>query len=124
MSAPLPLGLFTGWLATGERGLSSETIVSHLTGQPVGRTERFRWGPQYPHDPADLRRCVQLLDTVPLARTVFPAMRTASPVWAVLVDHWDELESLLREEMAEPGPNAPRTYDRMRELIDSARVTS
>lgn len=123
MSAPtLPLGLFAEWLANGKRGLSSEAIVEHLTGIPVGgRAYAPRRGRlDHPCDAGDLRRCVELLDRVPEARESLDKMRTASAAWAVLVDHWDELESLLRDGMKRKDGNATR--QRMSELLDAVRV--
>ena len=75
-STLLPLRHFTSWLAMGERGLSSEFIVLHLTGTPMNSR---RWGVRYPLDPADFRRCQLLLKAVPLAELSFSSMRTASP---------------------------------------------
>ena len=47
----------TMWLAIGERGLSSEAIALTTLGlQPTG------WRASWPLDPADLRRCLLLLE--------------------------------------------------------------
>lgn len=112
----LELTYFTPWLASGERGLSSEAIVQTLTGCKVGRHNNGR---DYPHDPADLRRCIRLLDAYPLARLVFKdAMREVSESWARIVDRWDELESQLREEMStSTNGMAPKTYQLMKEAL-------
>jgi hypothetical protein len=120
MTELLPLTVFTGWLASGERGLSSETIVSRLTGAPVGRPSKF--GPVEPRDPADFRRCERLLREVPLARFTFERMRDVSPVWSWLVDEWDDLVALLEEEApgsidaSWPTGSAPRLYERMKKI--------
>ena len=114
----LKLEYFTSWLANGERGISSEAIVSQLTGSQVGR----RWaGGDHPYDPDDFQRCERLLRAYPLARLAFPTMKSRSDVWSRLVDAWDELVALGEEEA--PGifdgrrsATAPRMYDRMREL--------
>jgi hypothetical protein len=119
MTGLLPIGVFTSWLATGERGLSSETIVTHLTEVPVTKHQAE------PRDPSDFRRCERLLRQVPLARLVFPQMKTASPVWARLVAEWDALVALLEEECpgAFEGANgsAPRTFHRIKELNATSR---
>lgn len=124
MTATLPLDLFKGWLASGERGLSSEQIVITLTGESWWAGSRYSTGSDHPHDPADLRRCMKLLDAVHLARASLPVMRSVSPQWATLVDHWDELTSLLTEEVPDilgrardNGGRAPRTFARMQELL-------
>lgn len=119
MTALLKLEHFTGWLASGERGISSEAIVSQLTGQPVGR----RWfGGDHPYDPDDFRRCEILLRTYPLARLVFSAlMPSRSPVWAALVARWDEIVALIEEEAPgvftgrREGQSAPRAYALIKE---------
>jgi hypothetical protein len=112
----LPFSVFKSWLAMGERGISSETIVGHLTGVHFARHQGE------PLDPSDFRRCEMLLRAVPLARLEFAAMKTASPVWARLVDAWDELVVLLDEE-SHLG-HAPRLYQRMKELRAGAEVSS
>lgn len=124
MPAPMDIHSFTMWLATGERGLSSEEIVSTLTGV---RTNISRPGIE-PADPGDFRRCELLLREVPAARAHLQHMRQVSPGWEGLVDAWDELVALGEEEV--PGiftrvrrmGRAPRLYARMREIRDGART--
>ena len=117
MSVNLPIEHFAQWLANGERGLSSEAIVEHLTGVRVGRYGGF--GVDHPYDAGDFRRCEMLLRAHPLARLMFVAMRTASPAWARLVDAWDELVALAESEgvSASDRWNAPMTSARVYELI-------
>lgn len=102
------------WMAGGERGISSETIVSHIYGLPGPR-----WGKSHPHDPDDLYRCIKLLQGSPETADRFSEMRTASPEWRTLVDHWDELERLFFSEVPTDRYHwsAPHTYRRMRELF-------
>lgn len=117
MTAKLPLSMFTTWLARGERGISSEAIVEQLTGEKVGR--RPHRNRAHPVDPGDLRRCVVLLNQHELAKLVFPgSMVNVSPSWAALDAVWDELVALLREEKKRPDGKAPKTYARMREVLD------
>jgi hypothetical protein len=73
-------------------------------------------GTDYPHDPGDLGRCLQVSPSAP------KHMRTVSPVWAALVDHWQELADTFADEKTEGTGRAPRTYARMRELIEAARA--
>lgn len=124
MSAPVSIYAFTDWLAKGERGMSSESIVERLTGVPVGSRSRYAW----PHDPSDFRRCELLLRAVPQAREHFHLMADVSPTWARLVDAWDELVALGEEEApgvfdGARGGKAPRLFARMTELIDSAAAS-
>jgi hypothetical protein len=120
-AALLDLSHFTSWLASGERGISSEAIVSQLTGSRVGHS----WpGNDIPFDPADFRRCELLLRAYPLARLIFPAaMRSRSGNWARLVEHWDELVELIESEvpgafnrMPPIGSEAPKAHALMQEL--------
>ncbi len=105
------------WLKSGEQGLSSKSIFSHLTGLNILGDYWSTWGFATPSDPPDLRRCRLLLDAVPEFRDRFQEMRTASRKWAIAVEHWDELCALFDQE----APNwatreiwsAPKTYERM-----------
>lgn len=103
------------WLATGERGTSSDTIFSHLTGINV----MGKWGMRTPSDPADLMRCRKLLAAVPEFRERFKEMATVSPLWASLVKEWDALCALMDEEAPDWNKgrgSAPKTYQRMKQL--------
>ena len=109
----------TMWLAVGERGLSSEAIALTTLGlHPAGK--RAAW----PLDPADLRRCLLLLEAVPETReNGLLVLAERCPKWAALVRIWDRLSETLRSEIGEtlpPRGSAPRTYALMREAMDSA----
>ena len=113
-------GLFD-WLAGGERGVSSDSIVQHLTGIPAARG----WGIDIPHDPSDFDRCLQLLEAVPALRLMLPEMATASPMWAALIERWAEIEACHLDEVGlrwTKGKSAPKTYEIMRSVIDGARA--
>lgn len=108
------------WLAGGERGTSSNTIVQHITNLPALAGD----DPDFPYDPSDLKRCRQLFDQVPELVPLFDRMRTCSPEWEWLVENWAELCALMDEE----APNwrngqggCPKTYARMR-AMRSARL--
>jgi hypothetical protein len=88
----LPKGA-VDWLQNGERGISSDTIFERMTGLDVG-TE---WH-DVPYDPADLRRCRLLLETVPEFHARIGEMRTVSAAWSRLTDRWVALCSLMDEE--------------------------
>jgi hypothetical protein len=106
------------WLATGERGISSEVIFSRLTGVYIADAV---WGAMTPSDPSDLRRCLLLLEAVPEFKTQFHKMSGVSRAWASAVDHWDELAGLLESEVPDwrdknHRGRAPKTYERMKEI--------
>ena len=109
------------WLAGGQRGISSNSIVQHLTGIPATQG----WGIDTPHDPADFDRCLQLLEAVPMLRLLMPRMATASPLWSALTEHWDEIEASHLEEVGlgwTTAKSATKTYALMRSVIDQARA--
>jgi hypothetical protein len=77
----------------------------------------------HPHDPADLKRCIdycrsQGIDTAELRKR----MTGRSPEWDALLPHWNELAGLLADEMETRRDGcATATYSRMRDLLDGAR---
>src|SRR5688572_12746693 len=97
------------WLSGRDTGISSMAIVTVMEG---GTVHEYT----FPHDPADLGRCIRLLDIAPEYRENLDAMKQVGPHWSSLVDHWSELESLYYEEL--PTGRAPKCYARMRELIE------
>lgn len=101
------------WLACGERGISSETIAREILGFAHSR----KWGPGHPRDPDDLRRCYLLVKGVPPTKAEWQRIAALSDGWAALVPHWDELISLLEEELERPDRRAPKTYARMQEIL-------
>lgn len=108
------------WLANGRRGVSSNSIVQHITGLQTLRG----WGPDIPHDPDDLDRCLQLLEAVPALRLNLPQMATASPEWAALIERWAEIEASHLDEVGlrwTKAQSAPKTYALMRSVIDPVR---
>ena len=105
------------WLASGERGASSNTIFSHLTG-----IDALNGGWQgTPYDPADFRRCRLLLEQVPELKPHFHRMREVSPQWANLVDQWETICATMDEEAPDwrdgRGQIARKTYDLIKAAI-------
>lgn len=99
------------WLASGERGISSNTIFTRLTGvDALGD-----WCQSYPSDAWDLRRCRLLLEQCPELAAKFPEMAKASKKWAALVRDWDMICKTMDEELPDwrtppKSSTAPRTY--------------
>lgn len=109
------------WLATGQRGTSSNTIVSHLTSYNANSKG---FGHDHPHDPADLIRCRRLLEACPELAARFHLMRNVSPVWSALVDNWEDLCTCLDTELPHwrtGGGSAPATYKAMKSIIENAK---
>jgi hypothetical protein len=98
------------WLAHGHRGLSSEAIFSKMTGMALSRL----WQNQHPCDPADFKRCMDLLDMVPEFANRMQEMKEVSEQWAAVVDHWDELVQLYYDEY--DTRTCQKLYGRMKEL--------
>lgn len=105
------------WLATGHRGISSEAIVSYLTGVPIGTGRPGRGGDgSVPYDPSDFNRCHQLLTRCPELKAELHRMADLGPIWAALVENWDKLTRLYLAEVGQCTGRAPRTYRIMREM--------
>lgn len=127
MSYPMEIEDFNDWLATGERGLSSQAIVNQLTGIHI--TGRPFTGWEYPLDAGDFRRCERLLRAVPEARQHLGLMSAGSPMWAVLVPVWDELIALGEADVPELfgdefpwGGSATKLWHRMEELFEGVAL--
>lgn len=104
------------WLQEGDRGISSEAIVSKLTGINISG----KWGLGAPCDPSDFKRCVDLLEAVPEFKPRLSEMKDVSTYWKLLVENWAELEQLYYEEY-ETG-SAPKLYAKMKDLSDYAKT--
>jgi hypothetical protein len=105
------------WLATGERGLSSEAMLAHLTSDLLDTSKSDR---SHPRDPADLRRCRLLLEAVPELQTRFAQMGALSKIWKRLVSEWDSLCATMDAETPnwrQGSGKAPRTYEMMKEIL-------
>lgn len=108
----------TRWLANGERGMSSNTIFTHLTGIDA-LDDGYK---SHPYDPADFRRCRLLLEQVPSLKPQLPKMAEVSKAWADLVYLWRDICDAMdaecpswRETLA--GSNTPTTYKLIQRAI-------
>lgn len=103
------------WLANGERGNSSETIFTHLTGVTANLGSRN----SHPRDPADLRRCRLLLEQVPALEPEFRKRMGRLKNWKALIAEWDNVCKLMDEETPnwrEGVGRASKTYAFMKSL--------
>lgn len=83
------------WLASGDRGLSAETIFTLTTGvDAMGYLGCY----DHPHDVSDFRRCRLLLDQCPELRSCLPRVAHLSKAWSSFVYMWDDLCSIHDEE--------------------------
>lgn len=102
-----------GHCACVATGLSSHAIARAFGHCTSGGTD-------YPHDPADLKRCADYCDDTGITTSALVTrMSSVSPVWAALVAAWDDIVTTMRAEFA--TGRAPITYAAMRQLIEGAR---
>ena len=95
------------WITGPDTGASSKTIWGVMMCAPV------QW-PSCPADPSDFGRCFRLLELIPEWRPMLPNVALTYPMWAGMVDAWEELEALWREECGQK--TAPKLYKRMLEI--------
>lgn len=117
----MPTNLLT-WYATGEKGISSEAMAAVAAGQKPKR--EFS---NYPHDPADLNRCIKLVDTAPEVKEVFADIAALSPQWEAIIANWDDLRKSFIDEVGydwEKAKKAPLTYNKMQFLLNAARQSA
>lgn len=106
----------TKWLASGSRGISSNTMFTALTGVDAMKG----WETSHPHDPADLDRCLRLIEEVPELKTLIGRMSGVSEEWRKLISRWDELCACHINEVGlgwTKAKSAPKTYALMQEIF-------
>lgn len=97
------------WMLSGDTGLSSEAICAHMQGITPKRAS-------YPSDPADLGRCLRLLELIPEWKSRIAEMSAYGPGWAGQVECWEELAAAMADEVGidwSKGKRAPVTYNSM-----------
>jgi len=102
------------WQSTGEKGRSSEAMAAAF----LSKSTFDCYANDYPRDPDDFRRCMQLLDAAPLARGYMHRVADMGIVWAKLVDRWPEIEAEFRRELKGGTGLAPSTFGMMRALYE------
>lgn len=87
-------------------GLSAQAIASS--------------GKDHPHDPSDLVRCVAYCDRNGISTAALrQRMASRSVAWSRLVEEWDNLVTLLRNEVeTRTDGMAPQTYMEMKRVIN------
>lgn len=107
----------TEWLANGERGSSSETLFTRLSGIDACK---YNNKPAHPYDPDDLKRCRLMLERCPSLQEKLPDAADISPQWAALVAAWGEICATMDAE----SPNwragegsAPKTYELIKQAV-------
>lgn len=101
------------WLANGKTGVSSKTMAFWLAFS-IKMDDAY-----HPLDPADLDRCLMLLDQVPELRPHLSQMRLLGPYWDALVTNWECIERSHLDEVGlgwTKARSAPKTYDLMQSV--------
>lgn len=101
------------WITGADTGISSRTLWAAMTGVQGGRFDQ-------PYDPADLGRCIRLIELMPEWESRLDEVPLVCPKWQWVVEHWEELKALYYEELSEGTGLAPRLYQRMLELRDES----
>lgn len=101
------------WQSTCDVGISSATLASIACG-----LKKNIYGHHFgaPHDAADFRRCVALVEQIPEIRDSFDKVAKRVPAFKGILNEWDSLVDLLKSEMKIHGNKAPETYRRISEL--------
>jgi hypothetical protein len=103
------------WLFGGDTGLSSKAILMAALG--IRSTEPRI---DYPLDPADLGRCLRMLDLMPWAFHGVDELAMLSKRWCALRTHWDELRICFENEVGiawEKGSSARKTFRMMQRIL-------
>lgn len=81
----------TAWLASDDVGMSSKFMASVLSGE-------FEAEFAIPYDPADLGRCLRMIQAMPDLTPRIVEMRKHGPMWTAVADNWDRWTAMLNEE--------------------------
>lgn len=102
------------WMSSCDAGISSKAICAHMATGIL--SDRF----SYPRDPADLGRCLRLLNLFPEWLPRMGEMAQYGAGWAGLARRWEEVSVSMADEVGidwSKGRSAPRTYELMQAAI-------
>ena len=102
------------WQTKGRVGISSATMAAIA----LGLNNSF-YGRHFspPSDPADLSRCMFLVDEIPEIRDYFPTIAERVPRFAGIIANWDEITTLLINERKRQDNRAPKTFALMKKIL-------
>lgn len=103
------------WMAGNDTGMSSKAIALHMT---TGDCDG-----SYPFDPADLGRCLRLLERFPDWKPRIVEMSVYGAVWSAYTERWSEIAKCMADEVGidwSKGRKAIQTYDLMQEIRRAA----
>lgn len=96
------------WLATGNTGLSSETIAFAACGIDYPDSS-------YPRDPADFKRCLDMLKACP-SITDLSCVPPSNKHWGRFVENWDKMVEMYNEDIAKTPGKCPNLYAFMKQI--------
>ena len=79
------------WFTSSDTGSSSKCLIYFLTIKEVGTKD-------YPHDSADLGRCIRALEKLPFLQKDLIKAKEISKVWESIIDNWSLLVDLFKRE--------------------------
>jgi hypothetical protein len=103
------------WMAGDDTGMSSKAIASHMTGAKSDGS--------YPYDPADLGRCLRLLEQFPEWKPRIVEMAVYGRVWAAYAARWEEMAKSMADEVGidwSKSQKAPLTYLLMKQIASGS----
>lgn len=98
------------WLAGNDTGVSSKSLAFEYLGTANSRID-------CPRDPADLGRCLRLIEAVPDIRKCVDSLADKHPRWALAAKVWDKIAASMRDEVGihwDKADKAPITYKMMK----------
>jgi hypothetical protein len=102
------------WFAGEDTGVSSNTIAAFMCGANMRKVYKMT-----PSDPADLGRCLRLIEQFPEWKPRIPELASLGKNWGILAQNWDALALSMEAECGihlEKGRSAPKTYDLMKAI--------
>ena len=103
------------WFLSDDRGKSS--LILAATGL-TGRAPREAYAPL---TPVGFVRCMRLVEAVPELRTAaFPLLHAENPQWAYVIDNWDALADIARQECGSSSTEpvqSPRLYEALSKAL-------
>jgi hypothetical protein len=101
------------WITSDGTGISSCAIVAIMMGADPAKMGRK----DAPRDPADLGRCLRLLELIPEWKPRMHEMAKLGGRWPAAVKCWEEISACMDAEVGidwSKGLSAPKTCDMMR----------
>lgn len=99
------------WLGSGDTGMSSKALAFEFLGN-----RNYPDMASTPLDPADLGRCLRLIDKVPAVRGSVDTLAARYESWGKMAPVWDVLAESMAVEVGidwSKGKKAPVTYKNM-----------